>query len=146
MVEEKKDQALEPLSAEDFGAKSKAVKTDDERYVGVDPIYRQSAYEEPLEVEAEGRSKEAKEAVEDQLDMLARVKENEAGCVVNVDEPVPFEEWVGSSSGAARKAGVRGADADQAKADAKSTEDAKVDGKIPPHSGSVQQPGVHTAP
>jgi hypothetical protein len=143
---ENEPQAPEPLPPEEATADSEAVKTEDDRYVGVDPIYKQSAYEEPLEVEAEGRSKAAKEAVQDELDMLARVKANEAGCVVEVDEPQPFEEWVGTSSVAARKAGVTGVKEDQVAADQEATEAAKdEDGKIPPHSTSVEQPGVIVA-
>ena len=126
---------------------SEAVKTDDERYVGVDPIYKQSAYEEPLEVEeGAGDSDEEKEAVEREVEMLKRVKANEAGVKVEVDEPESFEDWLPHSAVAARKAAVRGRDEEQMEEDQQATEDAKdEDGKIPPHSTSVGQPGVFTS-
>ena len=134
---------------------SEAVKTDDERYVGIDPIYKQSAYEEPLEAEGEpvldenatDEEKEAaKEAAEAEADMLERVKTNEAGAAVEVTEVQPFEEWLPESSIGVRKNLVRGLDEEQVEADKAATEEAKgEDGKIPPHSTSAQQPGVITA-
>lgn len=126
---------------------SEAVKTDDDRYVGVDPIYKQSAYEEPLEVEeGAGEDDDEKEAVEREVEMLKRVKGNEAGTKVEVDEPESFEDWLPHSAIAARKAAVRGLDDEQVEADQAVTEEAKdEDGKIPPHSTSVGQPGVFTS-
>lgn len=123
----------------------------DERYVGVDPIYANSAYEEPLEPEApSGRSadaKDEKEAVEAEQEMIERVKANEAGTVVSLEDPVPFEEWVesGASSVATRHQSIRGLDQEQLEVDKEATEGAKDEsGKIPPSSGSVGQPGVHS--
>ena len=137
-------------------SQSEAVKTDDERYVGVDPIYKQSAYEEPLEAEgdpvvdedASDEEKEAaKEAAEAEADTLERVKANEEGNKVAVEEAESFEEWLPHSAVATRKQSVRGADEEQMEADKQATEDAKgEDGKIPPHSTSAQQPGVITSP
>ena len=133
---------------------SEAVKTDDERYVGVDPIYKQSAYEEPLEgegaVEVEGATDEEKQAAEEaaeaEAEMLARVKTNEAGCTVETTEVQEFEEWLPESSIGVRKNLVRGLDEEQVEADKEATEGAKgEDGKIAPRSTSAQQPGVITA-
>jgi hypothetical protein len=144
MADETNEQAPPPLPPEEATADSEAVKTEDDRYVGVDPIYKNSAYMEPLEAEPEGRTKAAKEAVQGELDMLARVKANEAGCKVEVGEPVPFEEWFPTSEVGTRKQSVSGLNTEQAEADAETTEAAKGDdGRIPPHSGSVQQPGVN---
>jgi hypothetical protein len=137
-------QAPEPLDHEEATKDSEAVKDDDARYIGVDPIYAQSAYEEPLEPKAAGRSKEDKEEVADELDMIERVRENEAGCVVNVDEPVPFEEWVEGTDLATRKAGVGGVD-QKRREEARKTVEAVKDsetGRIPPSSGNTNQPGV----
>lgn len=142
-----KTQAPEPLPPEEATKDSEAVKTDNDKYVGVDPIYKQSAYEEPLEAEPEGRSKAAKEAVADELEMVERVKANEAGCVVEVDEPQSFEDWVATSAAAdqARKSTILGLNEEQAAADDQALEDAKGDdGRIPPHSTSTHQPGVTT--
>ena len=123
----------------------------DERYVGIDPIYANSAYEEPLEPEPDTsvrdgkEGKEAKEATEAELDMIERVKENEEGCVVNVDEPQPFEEWVGGTDLQARKSSVQGVDDERVQADQQKLEEAKnEDGRIPPRSTSTHQPGVNT--
>jgi hypothetical protein len=134
---------------------SEAVKTDDERYVGVDPIYKQTAYEEPLEAEGEPAEVEgatdeeneaAKEAAEAEAEMLERVKANEEGVKVEVDEPESFEDWLPHSAIGVRKNLVRGLDEEQVEADKAATEEAKGDdGKIPPRSTSTQQPGVANA-
>ena len=145
--------AAKKRSAEE--SESEAVKTDDERYVGVDPIYKQSAYEEPLEAEGEPAEVEgatdeeneaAKEAAEAEAEMLERVKTNEAGSAVEVTEVQSFEDWLPESSIGVRKNLVRGLDEEQVEADKAATEEAKgEDGKIAPHSTSAQQPGVITA-
>ena len=83
----------------------------------------------------------------DELEMVERVKANEAGCVVEVDEPQSFEDWVATSAAAdqARKSTILGLNEEQAEADAAALEDAKgEDGRIPPHSTSTHQPGVNT--
>ena len=120
----------------------------DERYVGIDPIYANSAYEEPLEPEApSGKdvTDEEKEAAEAEVAMLAKVKENEAGCVVNVDEPVPFSEWVEGTDAANRKSNISGVDQERVEADKAKTEEAlNEEGRVPPRSTSTHQPGVNT--
>lgn len=120
----------------------------DENYVGVDPIYANSAYEEPLNPEApsgRGADKDEADAVTAEQEMIERVKANEAACAVEVDELEPYEEWVSSSYDAARKATVVGVDQERVEADREATEEAKDDyGKIPPRSTSRHQPGVNT--
>ena len=131
---------------------SEAVKTDNENYVGVDPIYQQSAYEEPLEPDeahvpedATDEEQEAAEAAfEAEQAVLESVKANEAGSVVETEEPVPFEEWVGDQASTVAKSRTPGANSDAAEEDMAATEEAKGDdGKIAPHSTSLHQPGVN---
>ncbi len=123
-----------------------------ENYVGIDPIYANSAYEEPLNPEeadvpddASDEEKEAAEAAfEAEQEMTEKVKENEEANKVVVEEPVPFEEWVGETDAANRKSTISGVDQERAEADQQKTEDAKGDrGTIPPRSTSTHQPGVN---
>jgi hypothetical protein len=125
-----------------------------ENYVGIDPIYANSAYEEPLNPEgadvpkgaSDEEKKAAQEAAEAEVAMTERVKENEEACKVEMDEVVPYDEWVETSPDAERKATVGGVDKERAEADKAKTEEAKnEDGKIAPRSTSTHQPGVRTA-
>lgn len=123
-----------------------SVKVDNENYVGVDPIYQNSAYEEPLaltEVPSDA-SDEEKEAIEAEIAMVETVKANEEGCVVETEEPVPFEEWVGEQASTVAKSRVPGGLSEEREEDMTATEEAKDDdGKIAPHSTSLHQPGVN---
>jgi len=138
-------------TAKDATEESEAVKTDNENYVGIDPIYAQSAYEEPLNPEgadvpkdaSDEEKKAAEEAAEAEAEMTERVKENEEACVVEVDEAMPFEEWVQTTDAANRKSNISGVDQERVEADREKLEEAKNDdGRIPARSTSRGQPGV----
>jgi len=119
----------------------------DEGFVGVDPIYANVADAEPWGEPTSGTGDlkdEEKEAAEAEIEIIERVKENELGCVVEVDEPQPFEDWVSESALTERKSTKLGVDNERAEADRAKTEEAKnKDGKIPPRSTSTHQPGVN---